>query len=234
MPPVAGFEESIQKRIREEGREIRPNTYAVKIPVKAGEAIGKVGGSSLVVGFDWEVYDKNVENFFVHPEKYPNKDIHAVHFIQYCEESLKEKLLAKIPRTAEPRIGRFSYDQPGKLVGNWFLEGTTPEQAKTDWSRHLSFAYHHLDPSKILISIGGYLTEKPYTFEVYGNKPDPATIDVSSGKVVYWLKGADVNPDAPRITLLVQMIDDERIKVEVFKGWVKNPEFTENARIYTR
>jgi len=63
---------------------------------------------------------------------------------------------------------------------------------------------------------------------------DPADVNLSTGKVVYYLEPYDTNPDAPKITLLVQMISDEEIKVEAFQGWISNPKFTENAHYYTR
>jgi len=69
---------------------------------------------------------------------------------------------------------------------------------------------------------------------VHGNTPDPADIDKSYRAVIYHLEPYDTNPEAPRITLLVQMISEEKIKVEAFNGWVRNPNFTDKARYYTR
>jgi len=231
---LTGLSEAVQQGLQE-GEKIGENTYRVKIFVKTGDIIGKVGGHpDLVVGFDWGVYDMNVNNSFINPKRYNLKYICGTHFIPYCEESLKEQYLARLPRTAEPRIGKFCYDQPGKLVGNWILEGLTEENPDASWKAALAFAYDYLDPSKVLVGIGGYLIESPATYLVHGNTPDPADVDPSYGKVVYHLEPYDTNPDAPKITLLVQMISDEKIKVEVCQGWISNPEFTENARYYTR
>jgi len=231
---LTGLSETVQQGLQE-GEKIGENAWRVKIFVKAGDAIGKVGGHpDLVVGFDWGVYDLNVNNSFINPERYNLKYIHGTHFISYCEESLKKQYLARLPRTVEPRTGKFCYDQPEKLVGNWILEGLTEEDLDVIWNAALAFAYDYLDPSKVLIGIGGYLIEEPATYVVYGSAPDPADVDPSSGEIVYYLEPYDTNPDAPKITLLVQMIGDERIKVEAFQGWINSPGFTENAHYYTR
>jgi len=231
---MSGLSEAVQQGL-EKGEEIGENAYRVKIFVKAGDVIGKVGGNpDLVVGFDWGVYDMDISNSFVNPERYTLKYICGTHFIPYCEESLKEQYLAMLPRTAEPRIGTFCYDQPGKLVGNWMLEGLAEESPETSWNAALAFAYDFFDPSKMLIGIGGYLVESPATYLVHGSALDPAVVDLSSGEVVYYLEPYDTNADAPNITLLVQMVSEDKIKIEAFQGWVSNPKFTENAYDYTR
>jgi|GEM_PF-420936 hypothetical protein len=233
---ITKLSDSIAQLLAQQGYEFKPNTYRIKIPIKAGDVIGLVGGHpDVVVGFDWGVYDKEVTNNFIHPEKYDNKYLHATHFINYCSEDLKRKFLAKLPRTAEPVVGKIDYDQPGKLVGNWILEETTKSEAIEEWRKHLSFVYDYLDPTQIRIGIGGFLTPKPGTYAVYGNTPDPADVGIESGKVVYWLYGdPELNPDLPKITLIVELISEEKIKVEVFEGWINNPDFTENALYYTR
>ncbi|MHA1238267.1 MAG: hypothetical protein ACTSSJ_03350 [Candidatus Odinarchaeia archaeon] len=230
---VTELSETIQKAISE-AAHIDENTYSVEIFVDAGEVIGKVGGSPYVVGFDWCVYDMQVTNFFVNPQRYNLKYIHGTHFIPYCEESLKELFLSKVNRTVEPRIGVFAYDQPGRLVGNWMLESFPDADPEENYEAALSFAYDHVDPEKILVGIGGYLVENASTYMVNGTAPDPAEVTTSSGQVVYHLKPYDTNLEAPEITLLVQMITDEKIKVEAFQGWVDSPQFTENAYYYIR
>jgi len=235
---VSGLSDLVKQGLQE-GEKISETPdevdYRVKILVKAGEILGTVGGhADYVVGFDWSVYDKDVNNSFVNPKRYNLKFLHGTHFIPYCEESLKEQYLSRLPRTAEPRYGKFCYDQLGKLVGNWISERLPEGDPDVSWDAALAFAYDPLNPSRLLVGIGGDLIGERATYMVHGNAPDPADIEVSSGKVIYYLEPYDTNPDAPRITLLVQMISDEKIKVETFQGWINNPEFTENARYYIR
>lgn len=175
------------------------------IPVKAGQVIGKVGAQ----GIDFSVHDTRVtlEGFQV-PEHYQGEawKIHTVDPFDYFEEPVRSQLLEKNPRKAAPYGGKIDYDIKGRLVGNWFLEGTVDysagglkEQSKfcgnrpcPYWNGHLAIAYDHIDPEQIRISIGGE-TGIPRdacnicqaVYGVKGNAPDPATIDAASGLVKY-------------------------------------------------
>ena len=204
----------------------------VHIPVKAGEIIGKAGKELNAV--DWGVIDENVTLNFIHPERYGDM-AHAVHFIPYCEDNLKSLLLSKLQRTAEPRWGKIDFDEPGKLVGNWFLENISGRDPLAEWKKHLSFVYDMWNPEKIRIGVGGTLAIPATLYQVYGNTPDPADISVESGPIVYKLQGTEeFGETSLKATILVEMIDNETIKVEGFTGWVSNPTFTENAKYYIR
>ena len=217
------------------------------IPVKAGQVIGKVGSN-----FDFGVYDTEVTlSGFVIPSRYEGK-IHTVDPFDYFEEPLRTQLLEKNLRAAEPRGGRIDFDIDGRLVGNWFLEGTegySEEQA-------LSFVYDYLDPTQIRISVGGLSGRRGWG--VRGNAPDPADVIPASGLIKYeitdtgwivastgefWSEGSShpgselrgVNGDSTG-SLLVQMLGDRRIKIEVFLGQPPSQVegFTSAARIYER
>ncbi len=207
----------------------------VEIPIKEGEIIGRAGGRPKAqMGLDWIVYDKSVTHF-IHPEKY-ERSAYAAHFLEYCDEELRAKLMAKLKRTAEPRWGQFDYDQPGRLVGNWFHINVSKSDPLGDWDKHLAFVYYMYDPKSIRIAVGGTLPMKVATYSVVGNAPDPAEVTPETGKVVYWL---DTPPEYgvekhPKYTMIVEMLDEETIRVQVFKGWIEDPEFTDDAQIYTR
>ncbi len=231
--------------IVERAGELKPDEFnRVKIPVKAGDRIGKTGGRlGIVAGIDWGVVDENVTLSYIRPERYGDS-AHAVHFIPYCEENLKVWLLEKLydpftgkRREAEPLWGKADFDIPGRLSGNWFLEGTE------EWNPayHLAFVYDMWDPTQIRIAVAGDWGESISTldipatvYSVEGNAPDPASISVENGAVIYWLRGAEAGEEHIMATLLVQMLDNERIKVEAFNGHVENPQFTQNAKYYTR
>ncbi|RKY67323.1 MAG: hypothetical protein DRQ08_00365 [Candidatus Latescibacterota bacterium] len=228
----------LSPEILEQAGELEEGVNSVRIPVKEGDLLGWAGGRPMAqTGLDWGVYDKDVTHF-IHPEKYWRM-AHAAHFIEYCDEELKEKLLERLmKRKGDPPWGEFDYDVPGRLVGNWFLEGISESDPLGEWDKHLAFVYYMFDRSQIRIAIGGTLpVEVSYEgYAVVGNAPDPADVTVETGKVVYWLTtppemGIDKLPD---VTLLVQMIDDETIKVEAFQGHLSDPEFTDKALIYTR
>lgn len=123
------------------------------------------------------------------------------------------------------------------------------------WDGHIAFVYDYIDPVELRVSVGyeaGLGAQTPYG--VKGNGPDFADIEVGDGVVKYELVGLkDVTRergydggDDPLIvvrdesrflgTLLVQVIDDDTIKVEIFPGRTETQvtSFTSQARVYQR
>lgn len=69
-------------------------------------------------------------------------------------------------------------------------------------------------------------------FFVQSDAPDPADVSVSSGTVRYQLF---YFPQAqPAGAMLVQMLADDRIKVETFANVSSAPDFTDRALSYIR
>ena len=233
------------------------------IPVKAGQVIGKVGGQ----GIDYSVHDNRVTlGGFVVPAHYQGEawKIHTVDPYAYFTEPLRSQMLAKSPRTAEPRGGRIDYDIDGRLVGNWFLEGTVDYSGGSTptfcgnrpcpySTGHLAIAYDHMDPGQIRASIGadvGIGEELcrvcDSVYGVLGNSPDPAEISLRSGVVKYGLlarqhtgeyRVATSNVESQVLgTFLVEMVDQRTIKMEVVAG--SHPDqvdgFSQAAKIYHR
>lgn len=218
-------------------------TYSTpNLPVSAGEPIGRAGG------FDFSVHDENVNlTGFVVPAHYNEEwKIHTVDMFASFAEPIRTQLLAKNIRQAEPRSGKIDYDIDGKLVGNWFVEGTGgygdggPAFASRTggyWTTHLAFAYNNLDPTLVIVSIGNY-PSRFGQFAVKGNAPDPATVRVSTGLVKYELVGFEYRTEngqwwdrtsfakiakAEEVgqvegVVLVQMTEDRKIKFEAFPG----------------
>ena len=227
------------------------------IPLQAGDLVTKASKWTL----DFLVADTTTMlPGFVVPEHYQGEawKVHVVDPFDFYSEPLRGILLSKNPRTAEPRGGKIDYDIDGRLVGNWFLEGTqdysggTKGQGGEYWIGHLTFAYDYIDPDEIRISIGadvGIPSEAcrvcAGVYSVRGNSPDPADISVESGLVKLELVARVKEPDSP-ITynledevlaiLLVQMIADRTIRFEVFPGATLSQvdDFTEKAVEYHR
>jgi len=239
---------AIQKQV---GSELKPGQpFQVRIPVKAGQVIGKVRGGFT---FDFALIDTSVTNKgFVRPEQFLQRDPHKLHIVDpfdYIDDPLRTKLLSFNARKVKPLGGRIDYDIDGKLVGNWYREATggyAGLNRRWDyWVGHLTFAYHHIDPSQIIISIGD-VDGRARQFAVRGNSPDPAKIGVADGLIKYNLIAPSVDSRTGKPlaqfeerffgVLLVKLLEDRKLKLESFAG--KTPadvrDFTAAAAIYER
>jgi len=211
--------------------ELGWNPIETPIPVSVGDVVGRLAGSGGVQGdLDMWAIDENVKLNFIHPEKY-SYAANAVCPLDYFEDNLKATLYQKVSRTAEPRGGKIDFDQPGKLVGNWFLENITDPLG--GWGKHLAFVYDRDDPSQIRVSVGGTLSILVGVYQIDGNSPDPAEVSAENGIIVYRLRGT-TNWQGETATILAQVVDNEKIKVEGFEGHPSDPTFTSNAKYYTR
>jgi len=221
-------------------------TKAMRVPVDEGELVGRTGP----YGIDLYVWDLNVNlSGYVNPKTYASEGwkLHSAQFYDYLKEPLRTELLDKTPRRATPRFGKIDYDIDGKLVGNWFQEGTNGyaglNRGKEGyWAGHLAIVYDALDPSGIIISIGDWNGEAKQ-FGVRGNAPDPKDVGVNTGLVSYELlqpdwaiaatgehwdrrhyvkeakfKPIDTAPNAIQGVILVQLIEPRKLKVELFPG----------------
>ena len=187
--------------------------------------------------------------------------IHVPNTLDYFNEPIRSKLIEKSVRTAEPISGKIDYDIDGRLVGNWFLEGTDGYAGDSTsferyWLGHLSIVYDAYDPARIVISIAGYEDRDSRQFGVKGNSPDPADVGIGNGLIKYELVdyyhitsgGGSWDAISPvKISktasneivqgiVLVQMIETRKIKFEAFPGKTASQVsgFTENANIYER
>ncbi|MFQ5974970.1 MAG: hypothetical protein ACE5J5_01455 [Candidatus Hydrothermarchaeales archaeon] len=237
-----------------------------RIPVNAGQKIGTAAAFGMVgmVTVDADItlsgysrpesYDGQLWR------------LHAVAPFDYFEEPYRTQLYDKIPRTAEPRGGKINFDIDGKLVGNWFEKGTNGlkglntergtcgEWVCNYWDGHLAIVYDFIEPEKIRINLGrSFDLEEKGPYGVKGNSPDPADIGIEDGLVKYELVALldvseehgikvdgnqifTVDDDTVLGVFLVQVIDDQSIKVEIFPGKAASEVtgFTENALFYER
>jgi len=218
----------------------------VRIPVKAGQLVGRIGGQTV----DFAVWNfKKEPAYFANPKSYTEGEdrFFLEDMFTYFQEPLKSQLLAKNVRVAEPRSGKVAYDIEGKLVGNWFREGSNGFQGppgiqnqlgRRYWDGHLSISYDFIDPTQIKFSIGNF-NGKVAQFSVVGNSPDPATIGVESGLIKYELISA-TSPNTPSGlfmgTVLLELTKPAKLKLEIFPNQ-KSDEisgFTTSALIYER
>jgi hypothetical protein len=221
----------------------------VRIPVKAGQVIGKVGNQT----FDFALIDtETMRKGFVKPEQFLRRDPQKPHIVDpfdYVAQPLRSKLIEKSARKASPFGGRIDYDVDGKLIGNWYSEGTggyAGLNRRIDyWVGHLSIVYHHLDPKMIVISLGNY-DGRAAQFWVQDNQPDPAGVGEKDGLVKYELIYGQLGSsgqiqkrnDAEQVqgVVLCQVLPNRKLKFEAFPrtsgGEVRG--FTAAAKIFER
>jgi len=233
---------------------------SVKVDLKAGEMLGYIKTS-----YDWIPVDtQNTLSGFIHPQFYTSEPwkIHVFDPFTLFSGELKNSLLAKNLRNIEPRSGKIDYDQPGKLIGNWFKEGSggyagpSGQEGKDPyWHGHLSVVPDYIDPNSTVMSTGDW-DGVAKQFAVKG-KVNPAEVNANSGMVKYELlelmyltgsgsgwsdqtgfaTGIHPSQDSNLIgTMALQVLPGEELKVEKFPGKTANQVagFTEKAQIYER
>jgi hypothetical protein len=233
-----------------------PGEYAsVNVPVGAGEIIGYYSGT-----IDYNVVDEDIVlTGFVNPASYEAEPwkIHTPDPFDYFHEPIKSQLIAKCLRTAEPEGGKIDYDIDGRLIGSWFKENTNGYAGLDPdnyWVDHLSVVYHSVDPEHVIVSLGSY-NNQPRQFGVKSNSPDPAEVSVATGQILYEMVDYDYydgdvrwdresliqglklrNYDFVQGVVLFQLIEDRKLKVEIFPDTTAAGvgTFTTNAMIYVR
>ena len=187
---------------------------------------------------------------FLNPERYQQAEpwkIHTVDPFQYFEYDEKELLLSKVKRIEEPLSGQIDYDIEGKIIGNWFLEGTDyldEYKFESDyWAGHLALGYHHIYPDYQILSVGQNIgfDENIYNkargvFRLEG--PDIATIGKVSNNIEYkmYSGSGSIMGDDLLGKLLIRHLGNRSIQIEAFSANSKNTvlKFTDNSKIYIR
>lgn len=244
---------------------LQPNQNATPYyVVKKGELIGYTGFPTAY-GIDVWVENDDVNlTGFINPDQYTQAEswkLHVVDLFRYTKEPLKSKLLALDMREASPRWGKIDYDIDGKLVGNWFRQGSggyggNKHGGEGYWDGHLAVVYDGNDPDQIDISFGNYQGQAQQ-FAVIGNSPDPATVSQATGLIKYELgrivtyRGdtgqlwdhmtyiPHVRTRADSIvegTVLMQLIGRRQLKMEIFpdKSATQVHGFDSGALLYER
>lgn len=238
--------------------QLKKDSFSQRIPVKAGQEIGRVGAQSL----DTAIYNYGMKlSGFVKPESYSSEPwkIHTDDFFKYFDNPLRDKMLAKNPRQAEPRSGKIDYDIAGKLIGNWFEVGTNgyagpkefqngrnPGGGRGYWNGHFSIAPDAIDPSYINLSFGTY-QGRAEQFTAIEGSIDPAKVGEEQGIVKYEYTqfipqsptptgGTQPRSNSVRGVALLQVLSNNQMKMEAFPDKTANQVngFTSSAKIFER
>lgn len=182
------------------------------------------------IGGEWYLVRKGLAEKFKAREKRKKRIEEEKEEVEILSFSMQDTLEDYIPREDEPIGGKHDYDQAGKLVGNWFLEGSLDEyedpisiEHKEIWA---SFTYDMANDSEIRIAVGGTLNCSTIAWK--GEEgPDPAEVSADDGPTVYKLRGTEEFRQTDQTaTMLVEVLDAEAsLKVEAWNSTVTNPTF---------
>ncbi len=209
------------------GKFYESRTYRVEIPIPAGTQIGTAGGREGQNALDFGTIDtRQPEYEFANLEIWRaySQMLHIVCPLDYYPTDMRDALepylgspWENIARKEEPLCGTVAQDIPGTAQGIWlFGENLYPEDT------HLALVHDNVDPTQPVISTG-------HSLEASG---------LAAGKYIFELQSAgyvnrdfkDVLPDGhlycyepryhyqpdriPSTIILMQLIDDETLKVE--------------------
>jgi hypothetical protein len=211
------------------------------IPVSVGQVVAWAGRQG---GFDFYVGNDELELQFINPSRYPYPWLKAGYSFDYFAEPELSQLLAVTIRQDEPRGGKVDFDIPGKIIGNWFLEGTEGWGTNLD---QLAIVYDFIDGTKVAIADGSTITDvdrEPSVYWVEGNSPRPENVGLGEGLVKYevrrrWFQDAMYSGHVVSDvlgTFLVEMFEPGKIRVEMVPGKLADEVtgFSGAARVYER
>ena len=192
---------------------------------------------------DFGVVNFGMEHAFVVPERYNASVLNAEHPIAQFPEPLRSELIARINSLSDP-LGRVSYDVPGTASGGWFIEGSRDLDVLRFGNEHMLLLLGRwVEREETRIASFGQLdtgTSSGFLqFAVDPAAPSWEDITPASGVVALrlWPIGVDARPATdrpPRGTLLLQLVDDQTLRIEWFDTHDPVTEFTGAARVYER
>jgi hypothetical protein len=214
--------------------------HNVEIPVNSGDIIGWVGPHPAL---DFSVSDFSLELNIINQTLFPEDQYFAADVYDYFRSTLLDQMIGIAARDQAPWGGKVDWDIEGKIIGSWFLDGTT---SYTQFSRQLAIAYHHIQSERITISDGSPMLDvpgsqgpgAPNVYWVRGNIPPPEEIGPGSGIVEYELimQGAGLTDEQKPTEgfMLVEMTIAGAMKLEIFTGTTNPGGFSPDPRNYVR
>lgn len=218
---------------------VTPESLSVGDSVVAGQHVATMYYEH---GFDFGVQNFRVEHEFVDQERYPLPARHAQHPIEQFPEPLRSELISRIVTVDSPPLGRVSYDVERTASGGWFLEGSPPGDVPlrvgNEHMRIFLGRYTERLETRIIIIGGPWAGMVNRRLAVDENAPDWEVITPDSGRLQILLWNLNVealpNPDWAGGSVLLEMLDQERLRLEWFDTHDALSEFTDEARVYVR
>lgn len=133
-------------------KNCQKDVYSSPISLKAGEAVGTVGGSS-----DFGLADlRTPELTYANKNRWYDQPLHRVCPLDYFTPDDKSKLYSLLgdgstKRTIEPLCGEVDQDIEGTAQGVWFVKGTKETYPEDS---HVTLAHDNVNPSRGVFSVG--------------------------------------------------------------------------------
>jgi hypothetical protein len=206
--------------------------------VQAGDVIATTTGRCPSMDLGVIDLDVNLPGL-VNPQRYGEHGAHAVSPYPYFSEPLRNlyysrvRVLEGVPANKD---GRIDWGVRGRLVGDWFHASLPAGSGSTStapdfWAKSLAFVYDWYAVAPRIV-IGGTIAA-PGVLVPAATAPDAAGVSTASGLVAYAC--TSLSGQLPGGWLLVQMLADDRIKVEYFAAASQAPPgFTAAAQEYVR
>jgi hypothetical protein len=204
--------------------------------VTAGQQVGT--NSGLASAVDFGVYNFNntalagiLDTCIAQSQAYVDSPL--LYYSGGLATTLYGKVLAVSGGATQD--GKIDYDQSGKLVGDWVLNG---HQAMDSTDYQLAFVYNVANHG-LRISVGGTLSGGAAVYAVQGGATNFNVVTTGSGQVDYRLyvsSNGDTSVSGTQTAVLsVQMLSYTQIKVEIFQGNTgATGTFDSNSQIYNR
>ncbi|MEX0647452.1 MAG: hypothetical protein WEA56_09935 [Balneolaceae bacterium] len=218
---------------------VTPADFEIGDSVAAGQHIATMFYDK---GFDLGMMNYGVEHDYISPERYPDPALYSQHPIAQFPEPLRSELLARVFTIDSDPFGRLSYDVPGTASGGWFIEGAPPGTLPLDvdnWHMLLFLGRYVERQATRIVTFGESWPEMP-NFSLVLDEDEPDWEDITPSTGVIALKLWNMNREAlPNLdwqggTMLLEMPEPDRLRVEWFDTHDPVEEFTEKAKVFVR
>ena len=206
--------------------------------VTAGQTIATMYQTN---GMDFGLVNYGIEHEFITPERYPAAFRHGENPIAQFPEPIRSQLLTRVNSLSDP-LGRLSFDSAGTASGAWFVEGTPKSPVSLQFGQEWRQLWlgRYVERQETRVASFGQLWPGMGNFLLAVDSAAPSWEDITPAtglvSVKLWTLGADALPNHafPDGTLLIQLLDPTRLRVQWFDSHASVSAFTAEARTYER
>jgi hypothetical protein len=191
-------------------------------------------------GFDFGVVNYGIEHRYIVSSRYAEAYLHAEHPIAQFPGAVRTELLTRVNSLSATPLGRISFDVDGTASGGWFVEGSPTARLTFASEPYLLWLARYVERDETRIASFGetWPGMENWLLAVDPAGPDWETVTPASGVVAVhlWQIGRDARPDLERPggTLLLQMLDGRRLRMEWFNTHELVAGFTAASKVFVR